>query len=73
LSIAKREVRRSSCKTFTCTPITLDSGVVGSLLNHVQDLLKADSDLVLLWLYVERENEAAIATCLRLGFEDLGY
>lgn len=48
-------------------------GVFRQLLDHVTQLLSSEPDVVCLRLYVEEENQAAIATYTRLGFQRPGY
>ena len=48
-------------------------GVFRKLLDEVTGQLTAQTDVVCLRLYVEQENEAAIATYGRLGFRHPGY
>jgi ribosomal protein S18 acetylase RimI-like enzyme len=48
-------------------------GVFRALYRHVRDLAVADPLVKGLRLYVERHNEAALATYLQLGMTDAGY
>ena len=48
-------------------------GVFRQLLQHVQRLLQQRGDVACLRLYVEEENQPAIETYRRLGFQDPGY
>jgi GNAT superfamily N-acetyltransferase len=48
-------------------------GVLRKLVEHVKQILRDRGDVSLLRLYVEEENEAAIATYSRLGFVDPSY
>ena len=48
-------------------------GIFRGLLNHAKQQLRSQPDVVCLRLYVEQENETAIATYRRLDFEDPGY
>jgi len=48
-------------------------GVFRRLFDHLRDLASARPDVVGLRLYVERENQAAQSTYLKLGMEETGY
>ena len=48
-------------------------GVFKGLLQHAIDQLKQQPDVVCMRLYVERDNNAAIATYQKLNFADSGY
>ena len=48
-------------------------GVFRGLLNDALTTVNVDSEAIGLRLYVEKENDGAIAAYRRLGFEDAGY
>lgn len=48
-------------------------GIFRQLLEHAKQQMQADPDVVMLRLYVEKDNTPALATYHKLGFEDPGY
>ncbi|TZF85171.1 GNAT family N-acetyltransferase [Cognatilysobacter lacus] len=55
------------------TPAHRRGGVFRALYAHVHSLARATEDVLGLRLYVERENDTAMATYTALGMRDAGY
>jgi len=55
------------------TPEARRAGVFRALFHHLETLAEGDRSVCGIRLYVERENERALATYRRCGLEDGGY
>lgn len=48
-------------------------GIFGRLFEHVRQIVEQQPDIIMIRLYVEQDNETAIRTYEKLGFENPGY
>lgn len=48
-------------------------GIFGQLFEYVRQIVEQQPDVIMIRLYVEQDNETAIKTYEKLGFENPGY